>query len=263
MKRLIILFYIALFLGVYFGLFGCTPMDDKLTNIVSPADTETGVKTDAKGEGIIQKQGLVTKEYLLENGYITEEDIDGIDVNAFIEYYDLTKSDLKDYNIKKFIEMYKDIQSAPPQISYQYMFNAPKAGLNKDYVGEIQRLAWYLNEGTSVESMVVDFESGTLYYGEGDIIDHCEYVDVTKVSLKAEDRTGLVAIIRSTDILTWDANQPDEDFGDSTQNANWSLAFEMEDGRIANYGMIGSAYTGFHEIRNYLLGIVKDRLYKQ
>ena len=263
MKRLIVLFSIALILGASFGILGCTPIDDKETKSVPPGDIVTDVITDDKGEEIIQKQELVTKEYLLENGYITEEDIDGIDVNAFIEYYDLTKSDLKDYNIKKFIEMYKEIQSAPPQISYQYMFNAPKAGLNKDDVGEIQRLAWYLNEGTSVESMVVDFESGTLYYGEGDIIDHCEYVDVTKVSLKAEDRTGLVAIIRSTDILTWDANQPDEDFGDSTQNANWSLALEMEDGRIANYGMIGSAYTGFHDIRNYLLGIVKDRLYKQ
>ncbi len=263
MKRLMILIYIALILGASFGLVGCTPIDDKENKSVPPGDIVTDVITDDKGEEIIQKQELVTKEYLLKYFDITEEAFDGMDIDAFINYWGLTEESIQACNIVLTIELYKEILSSPPQISYQYMFEAPKAGLNKDDVGEIQRLAWYLNEGTSVESMVVDFESGTLYYGEGDIIDHCEYVDVTKVSLKAEDRTGLVAIIRSTDILTWDANQPDEDFGDSTQNANWSLALEMEDGRIANYGMIGSAYTGFHDIRNYLLGIVKDRLYNQ
>ncbi len=257
MKRLIILFHIALILGASFGIVGCTPIDDKETKSVPPGDTVTDVKTDDKGEEIMQEQELVTKEYLLKYFNINEEAFDGMDIDAFINYWGLTEESIQACNILPTIEAYKKILSAPPQISYQYMFNAPKAGLNEDDIGEIQRLAWYLNEGTSVQSMAVDFESGILYFGEGDIIDHCEYDDVTKVSLKADDREGLIAIIRNTDILTWDANQPDEDFGDSTQNVNWSLAFEMEDGRIANYGMIGSAYTGFHEIRNYLLGIVE------
>ena len=67
----------------------------------------TGNSSEERLEDKSMEEQLISKEFLMEQCRITEEELEGIDADAFIEKYGLTESTIKKVKIPVILEDYR------------------------------------------------------------------------------------------------------------------------------------------------------------
>lgn len=112
----------------------------------------------------------MTKEYIIEHGLATEEELEGVDVDAMIKDCGLEKGMEDRYNLPLLIELSKkDYIIGGYEFDYQYLVDTEKSKnkLTDDDMNCIKTIGFECNEGTYFASMIFDLSEGAAYFGDG------------------------------------------------------------------------------------------------
>lgn len=189
---------------------------------------------------------LVTKEYLIEEYNLTEEEIGEVDLNDFIEELQLTKDAVQGMDIRIFLQKYKvDLSQKVNEnaVHYQYLRENEKINqkLTEEELKTVKRIALCHSSGTDLLSIVIDYENETIYYGDQTYLLANGAVPTNEVILSEEKIESLNNMWKECEVLSWEKEYIGTSEG-TTGSYGWSLYFELEDGKIKMYhgsGMLG------------------------
>jgi len=204
-----------------------------------------------------EKQPL-TLEYVLTHTDLTAEMFEGIDFEAFAEYYELTIKDVHWFGLKYLPDAYRKHLNPDPE--YLYLYAAPEGKMKKEDFENITVLAWELHRGSENHYMVIDYEKASVYYSMRDIITCCgeEY----KVAdLAAEDILFVEKTLEDSGIVLWE-NGYEGTSVNTTGNFSWSVAFELKDERCIVYGGRGVINSGTPAEMQVMLAEMKNYFVK-
>lgn len=119
-------------------------------------------------------------------------------------------------------------------MNYEYMlYEVADEKLTKENVNDIIKIAWFINSGDSLESVVFDFENARIY--DGARIDYFTNEDLVG---NTDDviKQNVLQLISEYDIYSW----KDYYQGGSTEGTtawyHWSFAVEFSDGTVYRTG---------------------------
>ena len=210
-KRVIFLFV----LGICLFVSGCTPKEEK-------------ERQDNK------QQSRITKEEFLEYYGISEEEVEGIDINSFVNTYDIKLDDTDVADIRLALQLYKENFGDMELMSYGYMLEETvNAEFTSDKVDDIIRIAWRENHDESIEAIVFDFENERIYDGtDMEEFDKNELVGSADEAVKQE----VIQLITDYDLYEWQDYYQGGSMEDSIGWYNWQMAIEFSDGTIYRTG---------------------------
>lgn len=211
---------------------------------------------DEKKEAVTQKEEIsgeddkmmwraITKEYLLEHFDISEEDLEGVDVESFLSTYDIDVDKIEKYDIPELLEFFVEEDAAQGMMSYEYMLNEPADGtLTSESVKDMVRIIWQKNEGDGSEALAFDFEKGKIY--EGYRIDNFSNHNLIGI---AEDtvKQKVIQIISEYDLYNWKEYYKGGSIEGTTASYNWQMAIEFSDGTLYQTGGDGMGAEAFPE----------------
>ena len=224
-KRVIFIFVLVVCLFVS----GCTQKEEK----------------EQKNQQSSNQQHRITEEEFLEYYGIAEEEMKGIDINSFVNTYDIKLDDTDVTDIRLALQLYKEHFGDMGLMSYGYMLEEPvNAEFTSDKVDDIIRIAWKENRDESIEAVVFDFENERIYDGtDMEEFDKNELVGSTDEVMKQE----VIQLISDYDLYDWKDYYQGGSMEGSTGWYNWQLAIEFSDGTIYRTGGNGSGKEAYPE----------------
>lgn len=240
----------SVWIGLVFmlGIVGCQQRQN-----MTESSSEESVEDNS------MEEQLITKEFLMEQCRITEEELEGIDAEAFIKKYGLTESTIKKVKIPVILEDYRQEMQAENRentISYHYLTEteAEEGTFTEEEIPQIQVIAFYMNEGTYQETLIFDRKSKLAYFGKAvDLLENNAKPTKQK-ELSGADLLQLEEILKDSGIQNWKKRYEGSSEG-TTGWFHWRLFLEMEDGRVFDYS--GSGAEGESAPENYSLFIEK------
>lgn len=186
---------------------------------------------------------LVTKEYLIEEYNLTENEIEGVDLDALIEEIQVTKDTFQSIDIHIFLQQYKEYlnRSSNEKVTYyQYMREDEEIcdKLTEEQLKTIKRVALCRTSGTEIFSVIIDYEQGYIYYGEQVYLLNDGATPTNEVVLDEKKKEILNNLWIKAKITSWENEYIGSNEG-TTGNYGWSLYFELENGQIIRYRTTG------------------------
>lgn len=238
MKKKYLICFVAILL---ISAAGCGKSDSEV------ADHESDITQSEQEENREEQhmdEPLITREYLIEHCKINEEDLEGIDVDAFIKEFDLKESNIGKVNLEFLLEIFKEegVSEAP---LYEYLTKSSyeSGGITKENIKEVRKAALYIVDGTYQETLILDGETETGYWGKAvnlfvnidDVSEQISYTDKKEQEFKE--------LLENCRLDTWK-----EKYEGSSENTTgsfgWTLYLELADGRIYRYsgnGVMGNS----------------------
>ena len=199
---------------------------------------------------------MLTKEYLIEHSSITEEDLEDVDFDAFVQKYELTPAMLEEYDVAAFLRMYKKRAAIPPALDYSYIYANADGHISAHEYESIKVLIWEYHEGARNYGMVVDKGNGSVFYDVG--LSLSKVRDDERIGdWKEEDGAFLKNALEESGIASW-KNEYIGTSENTTGHFAWGIAFELEDGRCFSYTGRGVLGSGTPESIVPLLETLKD-----
>lgn len=224
----------------------------------------TGNSSEERLEDKSMEEQLISKEFLMEQCRITEEELEGIDADAFIEKYGLTESTIKKVKIPVILEDYRQEmqeENLEDEVSYHYLTEteSEEGTLTEEEIPQIQVIAFYMNEGTYQETLIFDRKSKLAYFGK--VIDLLEnHAKPTKQKeLSRDELLQLEKILKDSGIQNWKRRYEGSSEG-TTGWFHWRLFLEMEDGRVFDYSGSGAAGDSTPETYNLFTEKLHDMI---
>lgn len=220
----------------------------------------TGCTNDVEKSGEYDtEQNLITREYLIENGVFTSEEIEGIDVDKLVREYGWTEGIEKNESFKRyFMRFGKDYLLPEYTINYEYLEEKakyPKWNQLEKSKNFVVRLGVVENSGNENYSMVFDFEKKVAYYGYNESAFKERLEPGVFVELSDKQIEKINQLLSENDFFEWkskyiDWNSADKDSPDA--NFSWNFYVELENGKI--YKVYGSqdAPNTYGEVRDGL-----------
>lgn len=235
-KRIIFVFVLV----VCFTVSGCTAKEGKETQKKIQQKTELREK--------------ITQENLMKQYNFSEEDFAGVDICSFLnmyntEYlndYDLTELEMTEEEyIRDVLEFYKEAFSDSAPMNYEYLLKSEAENtLSKEKIENIERLAWFINSGDSLESVVFDFENTRIYDGARiDYFTNEDLVGNTDDTIKQK----VIQVISEYDIYSWKDYYEGGSMEGTTAWYHWTFAVEFSDGTIYRTGGSGLGDKAYPE----------------
>jgi hypothetical protein len=186
---------------------------------------------------------LMTREYLLEHGLATEEDLEQIDVEYMIKDCDWHEGDEEEDNIALlFSDLKSDYLLDEYVIDYSYLVETDKSeeSFTEEDIEQIKIVAYVYNSGTYNSSMVFDFSERKAYFDDdGRLLERIpcpeEYIE-----LSDEQIAEIKNLMRDCGVTEWKKRYEGTN-KDSTGWYWWYLCYELEDGRIYSNSGQGAA----------------------
>ncbi len=206
----------------------------------------------------------ITREYLIENGIFTSEEIEGIDVDKLVREYGWTEGIEKNENFKKyFMRFGKDYLLPQYTINYEYIEEKAKYPIwnqlekAKD---SIVRLGFWESSGMELYTMVFDFEKKVAYYGFNESAFEKRVEPGVSVELSEQQIEEINQLLSENDFFEWDSKyiDGDENLNDNPDSSlSWNFYVEVEDGKI--YKIYGSNEVPdtYGEVRDSLMEYFK------
>ena len=197
-------------------------------------------KNNGQGEENQKKQiawRAITKEYLLEHFDISEEDLEGVDVESFLSTYDIDVDKIEKYDIPELLKFFVEEDAAEGMMSYEYMLEEPvNTPLTQDNVDTLVRIIWQINEGDGTEALAFDFENERIYEGY-----RIEEFDKNELIGCADDtiKQKVIQVITDYEIYDWNDYYQGGSTEGTTASYNWQMAIEFSDGTIYRTGGSG------------------------
>ena len=206
------------------------------------ADQQPTKKPQATTAPQEEKAMKLTKEYLIEHSALTEDDLAGVDIDAFAAYFELTPENLDQYDASALLRMYKESLEEPERIDYTPLFAAASGVLTEEDFADIRVLAWEYHEGTYNAAMVIDRDRGAVYYGVGLFLDRVE--ESSRLADWKEDDLGFLAeALRESGICSWQNEYRGTSEG-TTGHFAWAIAAKLDSGRCVSYSGEGVLNSG-------------------
>ena len=199
----------------------------------------------------------ITKEYLIAHSDLTDSDFEGIDFEDFVRFYELTEEDLEKYDVSALLRMYEDHLSEEPVKDYTPVFDSASGVLTDGDLDNISVIIWEYHEGTYNSCMVVDFESGSAYYGTECSLDRIGESDKTAIT-EDDDRAYLAEALRKSGVTEWQNEYIGTSEG-TTGHFAWAIGVKLSDGRCVHYHGNGVLDSGTPETMKPLLNEIKNR----
>ncbi|WP_075722006.1 hypothetical protein [Roseburia sp. 499] len=223
-------------------LYGCSRKNDKKgkeeKNVVEVQDVK-----DKKEDKEVKQN--ITKEYLIENYGISEEELEGVDIKSFLWRYQITEDNIDEYDIPRKLKFYKEHFASQGYMNYEYMlYEVADEVLTKGNVNDIIKIAWFVNSGDSLESVVFDFENTRIYDGARiDYFTNEDLVGNTDDTIKQK----VIQLISEYDIYSWKDYYEGGSMEGTTAWYHWSFAVEFSDGTIYRTGGKGLGKEAYPE----------------
>ena len=192
MVRNLFLRYVCIFLtGAMLAACGSGPQREEPAE--EPAEIMDEEVMDSRAEAV---------RFLVDKYHFTEENLEGIDVEAFISDYGL-----RDVFYRLF----------PTD-------EIPETGNDLDAGSDIVTIGFYENPGSLQKMILFDIDGG-LYYVD----------DATPHRLDADSIASLKGVCRDTPVCSWDHRTVGER-GGTTGSYAWKMVFLLRDGAECVYG---------------------------
>lgn len=220
---------------VAIGLYGCQSRNINIGNRVENMSSEN-------------RQYQDDMAFMIEHYGISEEALQDIDLNQFMEDYQLK---IRDYTTEEILEILSeegDIYLIDDNKRLFAILQEEEGGTLEENT-EIQCIGYYRNEGTRIQKAIFDLEKKTFY------------VDGVNANILTNEQFETLKELPSKyEIAKWN-NYYECDEQESTGSFRWKLVFVLENGQTCVYG----GYTGdmsnlpesFLEVNKELMAIMK------
>jgi hypothetical protein len=238
------LLFICLCCGAVFSDNTVKDTDGNSEEVLSIEETEDGVENTP----------LMTREYLLEHGFATEEDFGQVDVERMIAECDWHEGDEETYNIAvMFSALKRDFLLDEYVIDYSYLLEKDDSDepFTAEDIEQIKVVAYVYNRGTYNSSMVFDFAERKAYFDEGGHLLERIPCPEEYIELSDEQIAEIKKLMRDCEVTEWKKKYEGTN-KDSTGWYWWFLCYELEDGRIYSNSGQGAAGQGRPEGQSVL-----------
>lgn len=213
------------------------------------------VKGDEKVEGVqnlqeeAEKEPLATKAFILETFQLTEDDLEKLDIEELISYFQLTeeyfrqvKQNLKDLSyitidLKRLQEQMAE-EKKEEKSDFSYLISGEKFTSEFPDMETIRYLVVSDQQDTGGTSFVIDFDKAMIYdsYNTANL-----YTDIRKADkesvLKEDQKNEIIKALKDAEIWKWNYMYSDE--SDSGLANWWHLGAEFEDGTTVSFNGAG------------------------
>ena len=209
------------------------------------------MKNNMRGESSDMAEGtLMTKEYIIEHGLATEEDLEGVDIDRMIIELDWKKGTEEGLNVAKLITTLKKdylFEDSRPDYSWLTSDIEQEEKFAKKDIGQITVIGFEYNAGDFYTSMIFDFMKSKAYLG----LSLYEKAEPAKeISLTGDQIKKIKEMLNNYALYEWDKKYEGiDDFDILDSNFMWNLYYALEDGRI--YSNSGSGGFGNNAPNNW------------
>ena len=190
---------------------------------------------------------IMTREYVIEHGLLTEDELRGVDFQAMAEYYNLREG-IEDEDIKESFPAFDNLRDV--LLGFKDIWPLPGFGLYDDYwlssideerekkileedVDQINVIGLYDRSANYDTCVIIDIEKKEAYFWIHYIVTGDEPV----VEILTDDQTKAVKnLIRTCGVYDWDQvyrGRVDDTIFDAY--VDWSLYYVLEDGRVYSH----------------------------
>lgn len=187
---------------------------------------------------------VIDEAWLIENCDVTKEELEGIDVEHFVAFYNYTAQELQERDVSAKLVWYKEAlqwmaeeeeRLKNVKNEYAWMFEEDtRAGYKSEYLEDITVIAIRSSSGSYRESVIYDLENQVYYFGE--LVDVTQdYSQATATGeLSDEDVAAIRKLAGEAWIDEWPANSGwvrPRDIDYST----FSMRLAVRDGSVYGY----------------------------
>ena len=177
----------------------------------------------------------VTGEELQQIGGLSEEELENLDVEAFVKKYELTEETLVLYDLHQLVKTYRMKETeAYPDYAYLSYGAQEREGFSEAEVQQVCLVALVEKKDTYEKSRVIDLQKNLIYDGDGENLLEGSIDRYTPVNAMTAEMTDQVY-----DILESLAGKEENDFPvdeDSGANSSWRLYLQLDTEEIIYYG---------------------------
>lgn len=221
-----------------------------LTSCISAAN-------QANTDSSVQEEAMeLTKESIIAHTDLTEEDFEGVDFDAFVAYFNLTPERLAEYDPVMLLNLYKEAMAQETTRDYTGILEKAGGTLSPEDLDQVSVLIWEYHSGNANSSMVIDRESGAVYYGDGSFL---SAVGESKriADFSEEDAAFLCEALAESGITEWENEYLGSNEG-TTGLYEWTIALQLADGRCICYHGSGVRDSGTPKTMEPLLNALVE-----
>ncbi len=130
----------------------------------------------------------------------------------------------------------------PKTTDYTAIYHNAQGTLTDADLSQIAVLIWELHKNTENTCMVVDAQTGAVYFGEGYFLDACSQ-DHKVADLKDTDMAAIVGHLTDSGITGWKNKYVGTSEG-TTGHYAWGIGIRLQDGRCVSYTGSGVLNSG-------------------
>lgn len=218
-----------------------------LTACSQPVQSGGAVSTDAAPKAARVADITVTPitaEYLLANTELTEEDLDGIDFDGFLEFCGASYAEqitdtlnLIPSNLRYYKEQLEEERLYGPKLDFSVIWRQAEGTLTDEDLDDIEVVICNDYDGNLSQTVVIDFTTGKVYSGYSDFYKECDDRYLTS-KVTQYGRDWLIDALSSRGITSWKTSYEGSNAG-TTGHAGMSVAFRLADGRCISYSSNG------------------------
>jgi hypothetical protein len=184
----------------------------------------------------------LTKEYMIEQCQLTDEDFDGIDFDDFVSYFDLTVDNLKEFDSKSLLSLYRADREAGEKTDYTEIYQQASGKLLDEDIPHISIVLWETHIDNRNLCFAADFEKMILYGGEGYCLNNCRESDKL-AELTEDDRIFVINTVTECGIVGWENRYEGTNEG-TTGHFSWAIGFRLDSGKCVDYSGTGVLDSG-------------------
>ena len=213
---------------------GCSQQNSKNENKKGDTEMITQKENDLKkiNNGISWR--TITKEYLTEHFNITEEALEGVDIESFLSTYEIDINNIEKYDIQELLKFFAEEDATLGIMSYEYMLDENANGtLTSDNITDITRISYQRNESDFTEAIVFDFKKEKIYEGcRINNLNNDNLVGNTDDTIKQK----VIQTLSDYKIYDWKDYYKGGSTEGTTASYNWQMAIEFSDGTLWQTG---------------------------
>ena len=196
----------------------------------------------------------MTREYIIEQNLFTEEELEGVDVEAILKNHNWKEGDENRKTWKTFFlieaEEQKIAAGIIQTVDYSYLgkLNVHEGGLSDEEFESIKTIAFQYNSGTYFETIILDKENGKMYLGEGCDLLAADVVPPVTIDMGEETWDTVMELLASCNVTEWKKRYQGTSVG-TTGHFWWHLLIELKNEEKCDYS--GEGVMGFSTPEKY------------
>ena len=213
-----------------------TEMDiDKAQDMNGDAMLEDDLSNEELEQRRAEYQAIGAKQYMMNNYGLTEDEVDGYDINSFVQYWQILS--WNEENVEYVHILWndeKDNYKLTDEYIIYHMYNVKESDRRLTSEDTIVRIGGYRQIGNNpIHPVVVDVEKGVFYVD-----------DTTQHEIPTEELEYFKDVNKNADVENWVLDFSDYE-PDNTGSVAYEVRFELDTGEVCIYSAGGSTSDNF------------------